>query len=209
MERCLLGLPALRCRVVEEVEAVVLRATQGDAAAWADLVERFGGLIWHIARCAGLDAPDAADVSQTTWLRFAEHLGALREPARAGAWLATTARRESAKVARLAGRQVVVDPWSELHRVEDQKPAAADALVEQEEGIAVQLALAELPKRCRELLLGLVGDPPCSYNELSSKLGLPIGSIGPTRARCLERLRELLAERDAKVDVVATGQRVR
>ncbi|HXW81159.1 MAG TPA: sigma-70 family RNA polymerase sigma factor [Acidimicrobiales bacterium] len=194
---------------MEEIESLVSRAAQGDAEAWSDLVKRFGGLIWHIARCAGLDLPDAADVSQTTWLRFAENLSALREPGRAGAWLATTARRESAKVARLAGRQVVVDPWSELRRVEDQEPAADVAMIDEEESIAVQLAVAQLPARCRELLLGLVGDPPCSYSELSAKLGLPIGSIGPTRARCLERLRELLAEKATQVDEVAIGQTIR
>jgi RNA polymerase sigma factor (sigma-70 family) len=191
---------------VEETEGLVLRATQGDTTAWSDLVERFGGLIWHIARCAGLDASDAADVSQTTWLRFAENLGSLREPERAGAWLATTARRESFKVARLAGRQIVVDPWSELRRIEDQEPAADTAVIEQEESIAVQLALAELPTRCRELLLGLVGDPPCSYQELSAKLGLPVGSIGPTRGRCLDRLRELLGQEGTRVDELAIGQ---
>lgn len=184
-----------------------MRAAQGDATAWSDLVGRFGRLIWHIARCAGLDAPDAADVSQTTWLRFAENLSTLRDPARAGAWLATTARRESAKVARLAGRQVVVDPWCELRRIEDQEPPTENVMIDQEEGIAIQLALARLPTRCRELLLGLVGDPPCSYNELSSRLGIPIGSIGPTRARCLEQLRELLAEGDLKRDTMAIGQR--
>ncbi len=191
---------------MEETEGLVLRATQGDAAAWSDLVDRFGGLIWHIARCAGLDASDAADVSQTTWLRFAENLGSLREPERVGAWLATTARREASKVARLAGRQIVVDPWSELRRIADREPAADAAMIDVEEGIALQLALAELPTRCRELLLGLVGDPPCSYQELSSKLGLPVGSIGPTRGRCLDRLRELLGQERIQVDELAMGQ---
>jgi RNA polymerase sigma factor (sigma-70 family) len=192
---------------VNEVEELVSRAALGDAEAWAALVDRFAGLIWHIARTRGLDPIDAADISQTTWLRFAEHLGSLREPGRAGAWLATTAKRESIRVARLAGRQVVVDPWLDLRRAEGEDPDADAAMIAQEQSIAVQLALAELPARCRDLLLGLVGDPPCSYAELSARLGLPVGSIGPTRARCLDRLRALLVEKESPAETIATGWR--
>jgi len=202
-----LSSPAVDEPGVDEVEDLVSRAGAGDDQAWSGLVERFGGLIWHIARTSGLAPPDAADVSQTTWLRLAEHLGALREPGRVGAWLATTARRESVRVARLAGRRVVVDPWSELERVQADGPDADAALIEAEESLLVQQALAEMPARCRDLLVGLLGDPPCSYAELSARLGLPIGSIGPTRARCLDHLRQLLRQSEPAPDTISAGRR--
>jgi len=202
-----LSSPAVNEPAVDEVESLVSRAAGGDDQAWSALVERFAGLIWHIARTSGLASADAADVSQTTWLRLAEYLGALREPSRVGAWLATTARRESVRVARLAGRRVVVDPWSELERVQADGPDADAALIEAEESLSVQQALAEMPVRCRDLLAGLLGDPPCSYSELSARLGLPIGSIGPTRARCLDHLRALLSKSEFGSDAISAGRR--
>ena len=99
---------------MDEVRDLVERAASGDWEAWSELVDRFANLIWSVARSVGLNASDAADVSQTTWLRFCEHLGDLNDPSRAGAWLATTARREAIRVSRLGARQVVVDPWTWL-----------------------------------------------------------------------------------------------
>ena len=166
-------------------------AARGDSSAWDELVDRFGRLVWSVARAQGLNDPDAADVSQTTWLRFAEHLGRLRDPDRAGWWLATTARREAIRVGQMGCRQVLVEPWTELETEDD---VAHAELLEKERDLSVQQAVALLPERCRRLLLALIGDPPQSYAEISATLGMPVGSIGPTRGRCLEHLRELLAQ---------------
>jgi RNA polymerase sigma factor (sigma-70 family) len=180
--------------VVEEVGDLVVRASGGDAGAWSDLVGRFAGLIWSVARSVGLNEADAADVSQTTWLRFSEHLDDLHDRARAASWLATTARREAIRVARLEARQVLVDPWGWLERPE---PAAAELdaqLLAGERDVMVQGVVAALPERCRRLLLAAVADPPPSYRDISDRLGMPVGSIGPLRARCLRELGRIIEQ---------------
>jgi RNA polymerase sigma factor (sigma-70 family) len=177
---------------VDEIRDLVLRARSGDAQAWSGLVGRFGNLVWSVVRSAGLSTEEAADVTQTTWLRFCEHLDKLKDPARAGSWLATTARREAIRVSRLGRRQVVADPWAWLDRVEAQSEDPDYKLVARERDITVQYALAVLPERCRALLLAAVEDPPVPYENLAQQLGLAVGSIGPTRRRCLEQLRRLV-----------------
>jgi RNA polymerase sigma factor (sigma-70 family) len=177
--------------VASDVGLLVGRAADGEERAWEELVERFGGLVWATARSVGLSNTAASDVSQTTWLRLAEHLNRLREPDRVGSWLTTTARHEAIRVARLASRDVLTDPWGELDSV-DTDWGPLETIEEQEMLQAVHAALAHLPTRCRTLLTALAGEGP-SYAEISERLGIPVGSIGPTRARCLERLRALLA----------------
>jgi RNA polymerase sigma factor (sigma-70 family) len=177
---------------VEEVHVLVARAASDDADAWSDLVERFGGLIWSIARSVGLTESDAADVSQTTWLRLSEHLDDFHDPSRVGAWLATTARREAIRVSRLGARSVLVDPWSWLERPDAGVEELDTHLLARERDLMVQRAVADLPDRCRRLLLAASVDPPSSYEALSERLDMPIGSIGPTRARCLKHLARLI-----------------
>jgi RNA polymerase sigma factor (sigma-70 family) len=177
---------------VGEVRDLVERAAAGDWEAWSELVDRFASLIWSVTRSVGLNASDAADVSQTTWLRFCEHLGDLNDPSRAGAWLATTARREAIRVSRLGARQVVVDPWTWLERTDLAADGVDQRLLAGERDMTVQYALAVLPERCRALLLAAVEDPPVPYQELAGRLGMAIGSVGPTRARCLEKLRQVI-----------------
>ena len=178
------------------VEHLVRRAASGDAEAWSVLVSRFAGLVWSIARAHGLKPSQSADVSQTTWLRFAEHLDRLREPERAGSWLATTARREAAKVSRDGRREMMLDPWEDVQPI-DYEALPEDALLAQERQLQVQRAVALLPERCRDLLLALAADEPLPYSELSIWLDMPLGSIGPTRGRCLRHLRHLLEELDS------------
>jgi RNA polymerase sigma factor (sigma-70 family) len=179
---------------VTEVELLVARAAGNDGAAWEQLVERFAGLVWTVVRSVGLRDSDAADVCQTTWMRLAEHLEDLRDASRLGGWLATTARREAIRVSRLGSRSVPVDPWEWLDQPldggEDPEMAALDA----ERAVAVQAAVALLPLHCRQLLLSLAHDPPVPYQQLSDMLGVPIGSIGPTRSRCLQKLERLLRQ---------------
>jgi len=184
------------------VAELVETAAAGDAQAWCGLVDRFAGLIWSIARSYGLDASDAADVSQTTWLRLAEHLGTIRDPERVGSWLATTTRHEAARIARLGNRDVLVDPWGELDRIEGKEAEPSTRLIAQERDLEVQQAVAMLPARCQRLLTALLEEPPLAYAELSERLEVPIGSIGPTRARCLEHLRKILGGLGAQADLV-------
>lgn len=179
---------------MNEVAELVEAAAAGSSAAWDDLVARFGGLIWSIARSHGLERADATEVSQTTWLRLAEHITTLSDPARVGAWLTTTARRESIRIGRLASRQILVDPWDLLEHSGGDEPLDA-AMLREEQDVLVQQAMALLPLRCRELLVRLVASAtPPSYASLSAEVGVPIGSIGPTRSRCLDHLRRLLDE---------------
>lgn len=156
--------------------------------AWEALVSQFAGLIWSTARGLGLDAADAADVSQTTWLRLAENLDDIRDPERIGGWLATTARNESYRLLRLAQRQIPMDPtWDVPETV-----TSADAdtsVLDRERDRGVRRAFESLPRPCQALLRVLMADPAPSYAEVSAALDIPVGSIGPKRSRCLYRLR--------------------
>lgn len=170
---------------------MVRAAADGSEAAWAALVDRFAGVIWAVARAQGLDPSDAADVSQTTWLRFAEHIDQLREAERAAGWLVTTARREAVRISRLGARHLLVDPWTELAR-RDEEVEIDEALLDQERSVVLQQSFAALPDRCRRLLQALAAED-ASYADLGQRLDMPVGSIGPTRARCLEKLRALMS----------------
>lgn len=190
------------------VAELVRGAAQGDRVAWGDLVDRFAGLIWAIAKSQGLDDSDAKEVSQTTWLRLAEHIDRLTDPHKLAAWLTTTAKRESIRLGRLGARQVLVDPWSMLGRVEEDAVSLDSTLLREEEDILVQQAMALMPSRCRELLTRLVAsDEPPSYSSLSAESGIPVGSIGPTRNRCLEQLRRLLSEVGVRAEAAPIGRR--
>jgi RNA polymerase sigma factor (sigma-70 family) len=167
---------------------LVVAAGVGDRRAWDALVERFASTVWAIARAHRLSAADAADVSQTTWLRLVEHLDRLQQPERVGAWLATTARHESLRVLRLAGRQVPSGDDFDALPATTSAPPDRDLLARERDGIVIAL-VDQLPLRSRLLLRLLSADSPLSYRDISEALAMPIGSIGPTRARALEDLR--------------------
>jgi RNA polymerase sigma factor (sigma-70 family) len=168
------------------VGALVRRAADGDRDAWSRLVDRFGGLVWSVTRAHRLSAADAADVAQTTWLHLVEHLDDLQNPDAVGGWLATTARRESLRVLRMNAR---LPPTDQAVEVVDAHPPASASLIAAERDGALWAAFERLPERCRILLRLLVTDPVPSYEDIGASLGMPIGSIGPTRIRCLARLR--------------------
>ena len=174
----------------------VRRAADGDRAAWEVIVENFSGLLWSVCRSYRLEPSDAAEVVQTTWLRLLENIGGIREPERLGGWLATTARREALRLHRLHGRELSTDDETRF----DQDPLVAvvdPALVAllDDRDRRLWRAFSGLPERCRRLLRLLVVVAP-SYAEVAETMDMPIGSIGPTRARCLQRLRRLLVEQD-------------
>jgi RNA polymerase sigma factor (sigma-70 family) len=148
-------------------------------------------MIWSIARAHRLSTDDASDVVQTTWLRLVEHLDRVNEPDRIGAWLATTARNECLVQLRRRGRQGTV---VELEDLPDPGPTLDAGLLAAERDSALWRALQQASARCQQLLRILAGDPPPTYEEISAALDMPVGSIGPTRARCLAKLRQLMAE---------------
>ena len=172
---------------------LVRGAAAGETAAWNELVRRYGGLLWSICRDHRLGAADAADVFQLTWLRLIERLDTLQDPDRVGGWLATTCRRECLAVLRRARR---VSPSSEALEFHTEPAGAADAdLLRADRDAGLWDAFARLGERCRIVLTVLVTeaeDGPPSYRRAAEQLRMPVGSLGPTRARCLEQLRRLL-----------------
>ncbi|WP_328350931.1 sigma-70 family RNA polymerase sigma factor [Streptomyces sp. NBC_00445] len=181
-----------------DVGALVQSAVDGDAAAWKALVEGLSPLVWSVVRAHRLSDADAHEVYQTVWFRFAQHLGRIREPQKAGAWLASTARHESLKVLKSLRRLTPTDDAQLLDRVsEDRTPEQSvidseDAAAQTERIRRLWQEFEELGERCRQLLRILMATPPPSYQEVSAALGIAVGSIGPLRQRCLRRLRARL-----------------
>jgi RNA polymerase sigma factor (sigma-70 family) len=183
----------------DETAETVRRAAAGDTQSWSVLVDAFSGLVWSVARSFRLDRADAEDVCQTTWEKFATSIGTLREPARAGAWLAVTARHEALRVIEVRSRTKPSGDlgWIESAWIDDGTP---ERIVLEREGAADRAgraraaweALRRLPDGCQRLLRVLSASPPPSYAEVAAALDKPIGWIGPTRRRCLDRLRSLL-----------------
>lgn len=171
--------------------SLLARAAQGDQRAWDDLVTQHTKLLWSVARSFRLDPADAGDVVQTTWLRLVEHLDRIEDPTRLVGWLVTTARREALRVLRRGGRERPAGEESVLDRADDTAPVDARLLLD-ERNQALWAAFERLPERCRQLLRVAVNEPQ-AYDEISAALGMPIGSIGPTRRRCLTQLKTLLA----------------
>jgi RNA polymerase sigma factor (sigma-70 family) len=169
---------------------LLARAAQGDQSAWDELVSEHTRLLWSVARSFRLDAADANDVVQTTWLRLVEHLDRIEDPARLVGWLVTTARREAMRVLRRSGRERPVIEDTVLDRP-DEGPPVDTALLLGERDQALWQAFERLGAKCRQLLQIAVNEPQ-AYDEISAALGMPIGSIGPTRRRCLTQLRALL-----------------
>ncbi len=172
------------------VVALVTRAAGSDEAAWHELVDRYAPLVWSICVRYQLGGADIEDVGQTVWLGLVEQLAneKLREPAALPGWLATTTQRECLRVVRARGKYEV------FAAVPDEGGMTADAMVIEEEVLLAErnallrAALAELPEADQRLLALLLRDPPLSYAEIGDILGMPPGSIGPTRQRCLRRL---------------------
>jgi RNA polymerase sigma factor (sigma-70 family) len=172
------------------VTDLVTRARNGDQPAWDALVERYAPLIWSICRRCGLGGADADDVGQTVWLHLVDQLDRLRDPAALAGWLATTTRRECLHVRRAAQRLHASGHVPDVEDIPDgHAPIAEDELLTAERHAALREALTQLPPRCQHLLVLLLEDPPLPYAQISATLGIPAGSIGPTRARCLNKLR--------------------
>ena len=173
-----------------QVIDLVTRARNGDRSAWDALVDRYSPLIWSICRRYQLDRTDAEDVGQAVWLRLVEQLDNLREPAALPGWLATTTQRECYRVRRARSRLAAGEQVPDADSLpDDQTVVAEDELLMAERHAALREAFRELPPSYQRLLALLIADPPVPYAEISARLGIPIGSIGPSRSRSLERLR--------------------
>jgi RNA polymerase sigma factor (sigma-70 family) len=168
---------------------LVVRARDGDRRAWDELVERYAPLVWSICRRFRIPDRDVDDVGQTVWLRLLDQLPLLREPAALPGWLATTTRRECLRALGVASQQQRQYSSTDVDDAADRHAAPIDEqLLDEERDAALREAFRQLPDRCQQLLSMLLQDPPTPYGEISARLGIPTGGIGPTRARCLQRL---------------------
>lgn len=184
------------------VTGLVTRARNGDRQAWDQLVDRYASLVWSICRRHRLEAADAHDAAQTVWLNLVDHLDSLRDPAALPGWLATTTRRECLRVVTATQKSERAET-----KLDETLQFASDTVIEEEilaaeRNAAWRAAFAELPPRCQKMLAMLMTDPPYPYAEISAALNIPVGSIGPQRARCLDRLTAAVK----KVDRQAPGR---
>ena len=179
-----------QCRVTCPLFDLVTRARHGSKQAWDALVERYAPLIWSICRSHRLGDADAEDVGQSVWLLLAEHLATIRDPAALPGWLATTTRRECLRVLGTARGPLVAGYALDAETIPDEQSRTAEQeLLAAERHAALREAFLDLPPCGQRLILLLIEDPPVPYTEISARLGIPVGSIGPTRGRCLDKLR--------------------
>lgn len=182
-----------------DVAMLVAAAADGDEGAWGEIVERYTPLLVRVILAYRLAPAERDDVAQTVWLRLVEHLGALREPRALPAWIVTTARHESLRAVRRLDRTRPQDlhdeAWSARLATTDDTGDYDDELERAERHAALLEAFAALTLRQRRLLVLLAEDPPVPYVEISRRIGIPVGSIGPTRARACEALRRTPAVR--------------
>ena len=172
------------------VTGLVARARNGDQRAWDALVERYAPLVWSICRRYRLGHADAEDVSQNVWLRLVDQLGSLRDPAAIPGWLATTTQRECLRAVRTARSPRVAVLALQVETYPDVETGMAEQeLLIAERHAALREAFSRLPRRYQQLIALLTEDPPLPYAQISARLGIPVGGIGPSRARCLDRLR--------------------
>ncbi|MFJ5988955.1 RNA polymerase sigma factor [Lentzea sp. NPDC092896] len=174
------------------IAALVSAAAAGDQSAWNEIVDRYTPLVVSVIYKHRLRPADAADVNQTLWLRLVEQIGRLREPEALPGWIMTTTRNECLRVLRVQQRTHLYDPLSESDALESEQVDAdvESDLLAVERRQALRDGFAELTEQCKRLLTKLMTDPPPSYQVVSEELAMPVGSIGPTRIRCLEKLRK-------------------
>ena len=188
------------------VVALVTRASGGDQGAWHELVDRYAPLVYTICTRYRLSNPDIEDVGQNVWLLLVEQLGKLREPAALPGWLATTTARECLRVVTAASKAERLGTGLADSVIFVDGAVIDEELLVAERNAALRAAFAELPPRCQQLLSMLLSDPPHSYADIHRELGIPVGSIGPQRARCLERMRRssalaALGEGEDKINI--------
>jgi RNA polymerase sigma factor (sigma-70 family) len=184
-----------------ELTELVARASHGDAIAWNSIVERFSSLLWGVARGHRLRQEDAADVVQNTWLKLLDHLDSIKQPEALAGWLSTTAQHEALAVLRKGKREHLVRDDDLATDVADEQALALDAaLLDDERDGELWSCFCHLSERCQVLLRALMASDRPNYKVISDSLGMPVGSIGPTRMRCLEALRAIVRESGSDLD---------
>lgn len=175
--------------MVDERATLLRAAAGGDEAAFEQIVDMHARLVWSVVRSFRLSHGDAEDAVQGVWLALVENLGRIRDPDRLPGWIATTARRECLRLIRRSARIDPGDGESIVERLAAMLPDPEHRLVAGERASAVAEAVSSLDDRCRQLLALLGTEPPIRYAGIADMLGIPIGSLGPTRQRCLDRVR--------------------
>ena len=182
------GRPDRSARIADMVNA----ARQGSADALGQLMTELSPLLWHTARAAGLSSDDAQDVVQTVWMRLLSHLDGIRTSAALTGWLVVTTRREAWRVRAAGRRQLPADhEWFSV--LPDARPGSDEQVILDDQRRELWVAIGQLPQRCQELLRIIAFVPRPDYQVVAAELGMAVGSIGPTRGRCLAKLRALLA----------------
>jgi RNA polymerase sigma factor (sigma-70 family) len=175
----------------ERITGLVAAARAGQDDAVGELAVELSPLLWHVARSTGLGTADAEDTVQTVWLKLLSHLDGIHTPGALTAWLVTTTRREAWRLSAARRRQVPADQdW--MATIPDPQPGCEDQMVADEQRRKLWDALGQLSPRCRELLRIVAFVPRPDYSAVAAQLGMPLGSIGPTRGRCLAKLRAIL-----------------
>jgi RNA polymerase sigma factor (sigma-70 family) len=168
-------------------------AREGSEDALGRIVTELSPLLWQVARSTGLDSGDAEDVLQTIWMRLVAHLNDIHDSTALTAWLVTTTRREAWRV-RAATRKRQSADRELLDELPDQRPGSEDLVIADDQRRALWQAIGQLSQRCQELLRIIAFAPRPNYAAVADALGMPVGSIGPTRGRCLAKLRALLVD---------------
>ncbi len=182
------GRPDRNARIAEMLNA----AREGSEDALGQIVTELSPLLWHVARAAGLTASEAEDVVQTVWMRLLSHLDGIRTSAALAGWLVVTTRREAWRV-RAAGRRQLPADHDWLAALPDSGPDSEEQVIIDDQRRALWVAIGQLSRRCQELLRIVAFVPRPDYQAVAAELGMAVGSIGPTRGRCLAKLRAMLA----------------
>lgn len=167
-------------------------AREGSEDALGQIVADLSPLLWQVARSAGLSSGDAEDVLQTVWMRLVAHLDDIHDSAALVGWLVTTAKREAWRV-RATGRRLLPADRDLLAELPDEGPGSEEQVILDDQRRRLWTAIGQLSARCQELLRIVAFAPRPDYAAVAAALGMPVGSIGPTRGRCLAKLRALLA----------------
>ena len=184
-----------------ELTELVARASHGEAAAWNAIVDRFAPLLWGVARGHRLRQEDAADVVQNKWLKLLDHLDSIKQPEALAGWLSTTAQHEALAVLRKGKREHLVRDDDLATNVPDEQALALDAaLLDDERDGELWTCFGHLSEPCQVLLRALMASDRPNYKVISEALGMAVGSIGPTRMRCLDKLREIVRKSGSDLD---------
>ncbi|MBI5706699.1 MAG: sigma-70 family RNA polymerase sigma factor [Armatimonadetes bacterium] len=183
---------------LEDLDRILQKCKRGDAQAWASLVDALQAHVYSVAKRAGLSDDDAEDVFQTTFLALHRSLDRVESGWALPRWLATTASREALRLRRSKHCQTLPIDRPDLgldQLLADEEASAAEEAERADTALHVRTALLELKLECQKLLMAVFSEDDLSYQDISVLLGIPMGSIGPQRARCLERLRKILENR--------------